>query len=125
MTPSLKELTAGGGNSPQWLANRAADNLAAGRSEIAVLAGCEGWNTMWRSRRTGKNQTKYTDRLEIPTVGITHRGHPPEGIDQGADNPVDYFALFENVLRPTMRGTNRLGLGDPAYPAIPRREMRV
>lgn len=33
--------------------------------------------------------------------------------------------FLEQLLRPTMRGTNRLGLGDPAYPAIPRREMRV
>lgn len=97
--PALKELTTVGGNSPQWLANRAADNLAAGRSEIAILTGCEAWYTMWRARRIGKMQTEYVDKLEVPRVGITHRGHPPEGIDQGAITPADYFSLFDNAIR--------------------------
>ena len=46
-----------GGNTPQWLVNETAAQIAAGRVHLALLAGVETVYTLQRARRAGVNLT--------------------------------------------------------------------
>lgn len=99
MNPTIREYTAPGGNCPQWLVNRVADNIAAGRCEIAVLTGCEAWNSARRAVKAGTFNRTYAEALEIPTVGISRPGCNDEEKAHMADRPIRIYPLLENALR--------------------------
>jgi acetyl-CoA C-acetyltransferase len=97
--PGLREYTAIGGNSPQWLVNRVADNLAAGASRVALLAGCEVMYSMKQARRSGMDVTSLLKRAEIPMVGDTRWGSNEVEVAHGADLPVRVYPIIETALR--------------------------
>lgn len=97
--PATKEYTAIGGNSPQWLVNRAADNIAAGRSEIAILAGCEVMRSVSLAMAAGKDLGFFRDKVEVPLVGIVREGVTEIEKNHFADRPIRIYPLFENALR--------------------------
>lgn len=97
--PSLKEYTAVGGNSPQWLVHRAADNLVAGRSRIAILAGCEVMSSLRRAAKEGRDLGSFRESVGIPLVGTQKRGTLEVEMAHGADLPVRIYPLIENALR--------------------------
>jgi acetyl-CoA C-acetyltransferase len=97
--PLLTEYTAIGGNSPQWLVNRAADNLAAGRSQVTLLTGCEVMYSAARERGDRLNPAAVIAALETPMVGDTRLGSHPVEIDHFADLPVRVYPIIENALR--------------------------
>src|SRR5258706_15598026 len=69
--------TAIGGNGPQWLVNRTADDLAAGRVRVALLAGAEAMYTL---RLAAKRPVPppWAQRAARPAVvGDARRGSPP------------------------------------------------
>ena len=99
MHPAIKEYTASGGNGPQWLVNRVADNIAAGRCEIAVLTGCEAWNSAGRAFKAGIFNRTYAEKLEVPMVGISRPGRTDEENNHGANLPISIYPLLENALR--------------------------
>lgn len=99
MHPTLKEYTAIGGDAPQFLVNRVADNLAAGKSEIAVLVGCEAFSGIMRAAKTRKFSTKYMESLSVPMVGGDRPSVNEVELEHGADMPVRVYPLIENALR--------------------------
>jgi acetyl-CoA C-acetyltransferase len=99
MNPTIREYTVPGGNCPQWLVNRVADNIAAGGCEIAVLTGCEAWNSARRAAKAGTFKRVYADDLEIPMVGISRPGTNAEEKAHSADRPIRIYPLIENALR--------------------------
>lgn len=97
--PGLMEYTAIGGNSPQWLVNRAADNLAEGKVRVALLAGCEVMYSAVRSRERMIDPVSAMAALEIRMVGDQRLGSHRVEMDHFADLPVRVYPIIENALR--------------------------
>lgn len=97
--PATREYTAVGGNNPQWLVNRAADNIASGKSEIAILAGCEVMKSFSLAMKTGKDIGAFKEKPQIPLVGVDRPGTTPIENAHFADRPVRIYPMIENALR--------------------------
>jgi acetyl-CoA C-acetyltransferase len=95
----IREYTCVGGNTPQWLVNRAADNLAAGRSRISVLAGCELMASIRRAAKEGRDLGAFNQSVEVPLVGKHQKGTLDVELAHDADLPVRIYPLLENALR--------------------------
>ena len=97
-TPAVLEYSAIGGNTPQWLANRVADRLAAGQSRLALLAGGEllGGHSL-----TPADIARFTrpQELDMAPVGDRRFGSHPVEIAHGAALPVVAYAVIETALR--------------------------
>lgn len=121
--PSIKEYTSIGGDTPQWLVNRAADNLVAGRSEVAILAGCEVMRSVSLAMAAGADLGFFRETVQIPMVG-----HPRNGVNDiernhQADRPIRVYPLIENALRAKEGLTlqeqrDRLGRFGESYTAV-------
>lgn len=105
--PSSAEVSTIGGNSPQWLVNRAAAAIAAGELEAVLVAGGEAQRSM-RQRVTsgtpsagdaGDPRQKREAALEPdPVVGDDRSGVGPAELGAGMIAPVHVYAMFESVL---------------------------
>lgn len=98
--PKTREYTGIGGNTPQWLVNRAADNIAKGKIKVALLAGAEALYSEDRTfdwRRTYKALEGMSQRNEI--IGSTRRGFADHEFRNGAFGATRAYPLFENALR--------------------------
>ncbi len=96
--------TATGGNTPQWLVNRTAEEIARGQCDVALLAGAEYIATMLGAIKQGidlgwdkgPDHDPGSDPEEIgdqrPGVNEYERAH-------GLAFPVNTYPLFENALR--------------------------
>ncbi len=107
--PALKEYTTIGGDTPQWLVNRVADNLASGKSEIAILTGCEVMHSVKNAIAAGKppegfrdsfiDITPIGDESEVILIGNERFGNSAFELDHFVDMPVRVYPLIENALR--------------------------
>lgn len=97
--PRTREYTAIGGNSPQWLVNRVADNMARGEAEVAVLAGCEVMHSLRLAGKAGVDLGAFQESVEIPMVGIQKDGTLPIEMAHQADLPVRIYPILETALR--------------------------
>jgi acetyl-CoA C-acetyltransferase len=101
LAPQRTLYTATGGNTPQWLVNRMAEEIARGECEVALLAGAEYIASLLGAMKQGID----------PGWGDHDPGSDPEEIgDQrpgtsdyerryGLHFPVNVYPLFENALR--------------------------
>ena len=105
MRPALREYTAIGGNSPQWLVNRAADNLASGRSRVVLLAGCEVMYSALRTVQGHFDPAAALAALRVPMVGDARIGSHPVEVDHYADLPVRVYPMLESALRASLGQT--------------------
>ncbi|HZP42213.1 MAG TPA: acetyl-CoA acetyltransferase [Candidatus Binatia bacterium] len=89
-----------GGNTPQSLVNRLCDDIAAGRSEVTLVAGAEAWHTMRAFGKAGRTPewTPPRERTE-PLWGDGRFGMSDLEIRHGAARPIDTYPLFENAWR--------------------------
>ncbi|MDE3085234.1 MAG: acetyl-CoA acetyltransferase [Acidobacteriota bacterium] len=97
LAPQRTEVSTIGGNSPQWLVNRAAADVAAGRLSAALVAGAE----VQRSAKLGLEAgvEPEDEGLEPdPVVGDDRAGVGRAELDAGLIAPVHVYALFESVL---------------------------
>lgn len=93
--------THAGGHVPQMLVNRTALDVAAGRLDVAVLAGGEAWRTRMRAQRDGAFLDWAKAPADAPPAMIgddLDMTHPAEA-DRGVDRPVQVYPLFETALR--------------------------
>jgi acetyl-CoA C-acetyltransferase len=94
--------TATGGNTPQWLVNRTAEEIASGQCDVALLAGAEYIATLLGAMKQG---------IDLGWSNEPYLGSDPEEIgDQrqgttayerayGLAFPVNSYPLFENAIR--------------------------
>lgn len=99
INPATREYTAVGGNTPQWLVNRAADRMAARESEIAIIAGCEVLRSVKLAMKFGKDIGAFRDRVQVPMIGVNRLGTTQIENEHFADRPVRIYPLLENALR--------------------------
>jgi len=91
--------TAIGGNAPQWLVNRTADDLAEGRARVALLAGAEALATLRMAARRGVTLDWMRGRHTPAMIGDARMGSHPDEWRHGAQRPAEIYPLFEIALR--------------------------
>src|SRR5437016_4395915 len=89
-----------GGNTPQALVNHLADEIAAGRVALAVVAGAEAWHPARALGRAGRRIPWTPPRAEdAPRWGDGRPGSSELEIRHGAAQPIATYPLFENAFR--------------------------
>jgi acetyl-CoA C-acetyltransferase len=97
--PAACESTTVGGNSPQWLVNRAAVDIAAGTLSVTVIAGAEAIRSSRARRAAGMPaELGRTDLPPDPVVGDDLPGVGPGESAIGLLAPVHVYPLFESAI---------------------------
>lgn len=96
--------TATGGNSPQWLVNRTAEEIANGTCEVALLAGAEYIASLIGAMKAGVDLGWTTGPDADPGSDPEEIGDMRPGVNAyenkyGLRFPVNTYPLFENALR--------------------------
>jgi len=98
--PARTIYTTLGGNTPQTLLNHLCDEIAAGRSEVALLAGAEAFNTI---RGLGKNGQRPAWTPARPARGDAwgdaRMGMSPLELRHGITQPIVAYPMVENAFR--------------------------
>ena len=91
---------AAGGNTPQMLVNQMASRIAAGDSDITLIAGSENMATLMGAIKTGVQLDWNDDSgAEPDTLGDTRSGTSAHENDYGLFYPINTYPLFENAIR--------------------------
>jgi acetyl-CoA C-acetyltransferase len=92
-----------GGNSPQMLVNRAAEDILAGRADVVVIAGAEAIHSRHLAHRTGAALPWSGDDEAAPppdrVVGIDRPGTSEAEQARSLHMPVQIYPVFETALR--------------------------
>lgn len=96
--------SATGGNTPQWLINRTAEEIANGACEAALLAGAEYIATLLTAMKSGIdlrwNALAESDPGSDPEeIGDMRAGTSEHERKYGLHFPVNTYPLFENAIR--------------------------
>lgn len=97
ISPARAEVSTIGGNSPQWLLTRAADDIAAGRAGAVLVAGAEAQRTV-KAMASPPLLAEEGNMPPDPVVGDRRAGVGQAELDAGLIAPVHVYALFESVL---------------------------
>ncbi len=98
--PTQELYTTVGGNTPQWLVNETAAQIAAGKVRLALVAGAEAINTFVRARRAKVRLQWTANSTGTPTiVGDSKQGTNDHEMAHGLHMPTTIYPLFENALR--------------------------
>lgn len=100
--PSREIVCGVGGELPIALLNELASGIAAGRSRIALLAGCNNLKTLRRSSKQGV-KLDWKTQASRPGVPEVFRETLPGASERerhyGLAMPTDIYPIFENALR--------------------------
>lgn len=100
--------TAAGGNTPQWLVNRTAEEIANGEMTVALLAGSEDLATMIGALNKGIRLNWGEDAGGEPIhIGDNRRGSNDIERAHALYFPVNTYPLFENGIRGHKKRTVR------------------
>ena len=104
LAPRRALYTATGGNTPQWLVNRTAEEIANGDCEVALLVGAEYIATLLGAMKEGIDlgwaQSPDADPGSDPEeIGEQRAGTSAYERAYGLHFPVNAYPLFENALR--------------------------
>jgi acetyl-CoA C-acetyltransferase len=98
--PAQQIYTNVGGNTPQFLINETAAQIAAGRVRLALIAGAEAVRTLLRARKAGVELRWTAGGSGKPTiVGESKHGTSDHEMSHGLHMPTTIYPLFENALR--------------------------
>jgi acetyl-CoA C-acetyltransferase len=96
---AVREVTTIGGNSPQWLVNRAASDIARGELSVTVIAGAEAIRSSRDRRAAGlPRELGEVELSPDPVVGDDLPGIGPGESAIGLMAPVHVYPLFESVV---------------------------
>ncbi len=96
--------TGTGGNTPQWLVNRTAAEIASGACDVALLAGAEYLATFFGALSEGldlgwSNSPDADPGSDPEMIGDDRPGTSAYERAYGLQFPVNTYALFENAIR--------------------------
>jgi acetyl-CoA C-acetyltransferase len=98
--PARQIYTTVGGNTPQFLINEIAAQIAAGTARCALIAGAEAVRTLLRARRTGVELHWTSGGSGEPTLlGESKHGTSDYEVHHSLQMPTTIYPLFENALR--------------------------
>ncbi len=99
-----REMTTPGGNTPQWLMNRACEEIVRGELETTLIVGAESTRSMKQTKpdqdfmRAGL-ETREEGGPKDEVVGATMRGMLSQAeIEAKLVRPADTYPIFENAL---------------------------
>ena len=93
------EVSTVGGNTPQWLVNRAASAIAAGDLSATLIVGAEALRSSRVRRAAGAQQrAPESDRPADPVVGDDRPGLGPAEFGIGLMLPVHIYPMLESVI---------------------------
>lgn len=99
------EATTPGGNTPQWLVNRACEEIATGRLETTLICGAEATRSMKLAEpdsdflTAARANMQESDAEADPVVGASVRGMlGPAEIQAKLVRPADTYPIFESAL---------------------------
>lgn len=103
-SPRRRLYTATGGNTPQWLVNRTAEDIAHGECDAALLVGAEYLATLLGALKAGVDlgwaSSPDADPGSDPEeIGDTRIGTTDYERKYGLHFPVNAYPLFENAIR--------------------------
>lgn len=106
LAPARTEVTTIGGNSPQWLVNRAAAAVSAGDLDVSLVAGAEAQHSAKAQAAVPTGGSEHPDDLGVPgeelapdpVVGDDRVGVGNAELQVGLVAPVHVYALFESVI---------------------------
>lgn len=100
IAPARQIYTTIGGDTPQYLLNHLAEQIAAGTVRAAMVVGAEAMHTARRLMKQSALKWGAADRDGPPTVlGEARPGTSPLEEHYGARLPVHIYPLFENARR--------------------------
>lgn len=110
ISPRRTIYTATGGNTPQWLVNRTAEEIARGESDVALLAGGEYIATLLGAMKNGIDLGWAKSPDSDPGSDPEEIGDMRPGVNDyerayGLHFPVNTYPLFENAIRAIKRRT--------------------
>ncbi|HEV2562323.1 MAG TPA: acetyl-CoA acetyltransferase [Rhizomicrobium sp.] len=96
--------TATGGNTPQWLVNRTAEDIARGECDAALLVGAEYIGTLLAAMKNGidlgwSNLPDVDNGSDPEEIGDQRAGVSPYERAYALHFPVNTYPLFENAIR--------------------------
>jgi acetyl-CoA C-acetyltransferase len=95
----VREVTTVGGNTPQWLVNRAATDITEGRLSVTVIAGAEAIRSARARRAAGlPRDAAGADLPPDPVIGDDHPGVGPAETAIDLLLPLQVYPLFESVV---------------------------
>lgn len=100
--PADLVLSSTGGNTPQALLDEAAADIAAGRLDVALVAGAEAFYTRRLARQLGVELAWTTQPAGTPAprlFGHDRPGSSDAETSVGLMMPIQVYPLFENALR--------------------------
>jgi acetyl-CoA C-acetyltransferase len=100
--PRRSLYSATGGNTPQWLVNRTAEEIANGECEVALLAGAEYIATLLGAMKGGLDlgwDKEPDPRRDPEEIGDQRQGTTAYERAYGLNFPVNAYPLFENAIR--------------------------
>jgi len=97
LSPARTETTSVGGNSPQWLVNRAAAAIADGAVEVVLIAGAEAQRSV-HVGGTAPSGGRDTGGPPDPVIGDDRPPVSAAELQAGLIAPIHLYALFESVL---------------------------
>ena len=95
--PAVREVTTAGGNSPQWLVNRAASDIAAGELSVTLVAGAEAIRS-GRVRHAAGLAPPAEAGTPDPEIGDNLPGWGPAESAIGLFAPMHVYPLLESVV---------------------------
>src|SRR5438132_7621467 len=97
--PARTIYTTLGGNTPQSLVNHLCDEIAAGRTEVAVGAGAEAWHTARALGKAGRPQGWAHRPVSAPLWGDARPGVHEHEVHHGIGQPIVTYPMAENAFR--------------------------
>lgn len=102
LKPAIKATTTVGGNTPQWLVGRAADDIAAGRVRVVLIAGAEALRSH-RARTSGSGAGARGDAAGSAgppdqIIGDERPGLSDVEMASGLFLPAHVYPLFESAI---------------------------
>jgi len=132
LSPQRAEVTTIGGNSPQWLVNRAAAAIAAGERQAVLVVGAEAQRSAKQAREAKQSRPatrppgsspsssqRPAGSEPDPVIGDARSGVSAAELNAGLIAPVHVYAMFESVLAHSAGRdyeTQRRALGDLMAP---------
>src|SRR5204862_511525 len=101
--PARTIYTTLGGNTPQSLVNHLCDEIAAGRTELALVAGAEAWHTARALGRAGRPSGWAHRPASAPPWGDGRPGVSAHEARHGIGQPIVTYPMVENAFRAARR----------------------
>src|SRR6266571_5277827 len=101
--PARTIYTTLGGNTPQSLVNHLCDEIAAGRTELALVAGAEAWHTARALGRAGRPSGWAHRPVSAPPWGDGRPGVSAHEARHGIGQPIVTYPMVENAFRAARR----------------------